>query len=223
MTYLRSRDAREDETLVKGIYDRVYESERPELFFKGNPRTVVAHNEAIGIREDSSWNVPEPELAFVLGVDGEIIGLTAGNDVSSRDIERQNPLYLPQAKIYDRSCSLGPTLLVGRRQQADLGISMAVIRDGAEVFQASTRTSRMKRSLDELRSHLLRCNSVPPFSVCLTGTGIVPPDDFTLQEEDRVEIELEKVGKLVNEVVKVRMRIPPRNPEERRNLEAYSG
>lgn len=223
VTYLRSRDAREDETLVKGIYDRVYESERPELFFKGNPRTVVAHNEAIGIREDSSWNVPEPELAFVLGVDGEIIGLTAGNDVSSRDIERQNPLYLPQAKIYDRSCSLGPTLLVGRRQQADLGISMAVIRDGAEVFQASTRTSRMKRSLDELRSHLLRCNSVPPLTVCLTGTGIVPPDDFTLQEEDRVEIELEKVGKLVNEVVKVRMRIPPRNPEERRNLEAYSG
>ncbi len=204
VTYLRSRKAREEESTTKGIYDKVYDADRPEIFFKGTSRCCVGPNESIGIRYDSRWNVPEPELAFVLGSRLEIIGLTAANDVSSRDLEAQNPLYLPQAKIYNGSCALGPSVLVTEDAGTpDLKISLRVVRGKRVAFEGETRTSRMKRSLEELRTYLLRCNDVPPLTVCLTGTGIVPPDDFALGEGDLVEIGIDRIGVLRNPVIKV--------------------
>ncbi len=202
ITYLRSREAREYETGVKGIYDLVYEAERPEIFFKTTGLRCVGPNQPIGVRGDSNWTVPEPELAFILGPDQGIIGFTAGNDVTARDIEGENPLYLPQAKIFHGCCSLGPSIVtvdeVGLEPK--LEIKCEVIRDGETIFQGSTNTSRMKRSLEELRGYLCRYNPTPLGTVCLTGTGIVPPDDFALEDGDVVRITIEKIGTLINPV-----------------------
>ena len=167
---------------------------------------ALAPGEEICIRGDSYWNVPEPELAFILGLNQEIIGFTVGNDVSSRDIEGENPLYLSQAKIYEGCCALGPSIVtvdeVGAEQK--IRIECRVFRSGSLIFEGSTETSQMKRSFEELRSYLCRYNPVPPGSVCLTGTGIVPPDDFSLEEGDIVEISIEKIGTLRNPVRRLR-------------------
>jgi 2-dehydro-3-deoxy-D-arabinonate dehydratase len=201
VTYAQSRTAREDETTVKGIYQKVYGAERPEIFFKGTGRCCVPHHGEIGIRFDSSWSIPEPELAFVLGLEKEIIGVTVGNDVSSRDIERLNPLYLPQAKSYDNSCAYGPAILLGDvNNLGNFEISLKIHRGRKVVFTGSTNTSKMKRGLNELKGYLLRCNNVPPLSICLTGTGIVPPDDFALRAKDVVEIGIDRIGVLSNVV-----------------------
>lgn len=202
VTYKKSQEARESETGIKRIYDLVYNASRPEIFFKATAHRCVGPGEEICIRGDSYWNVPEPELSFILGLNREIIGFTAGNDVSSRDIEGENPLYLPQAKIYEGCCALGPSIVtvdeVGTEPK--LRIECKIFRSGSLVFEGSTNTSQMKRSFEELRSYLCRHNPVPPGSVCLSGTGIVPPDDFSLEDRDLVEISIEKIGVLRNSV-----------------------
>jgi len=180
----------------------VYSAKRPEIFFKATAHRCVGPDDEIGIRGDSEWNVPEPELAFVLGPKREIIGFTGGNDVSSRDIEGTNPLYLPQAKIFEACCAIGPSIVtvdeVG--SEPKLNIRCRIYRSGEVMFEGETNTGNMRRSLEELRSYLCKYNPVPPGSVCLTGTGIVPPEDFTLKEGDLVEIEIEKIGILKNRV-----------------------
>ncbi|MCX8170740.1 MAG: fumarylacetoacetate hydrolase family protein [Candidatus Bathyarchaeota archaeon] len=202
VTYRRSREARERETSVKGVYDLVYEAERPEIFFKATAHRCVGFGEEIGIRGDSKRSIPEAELTFILGFNQEIIGFTAGNDVSSSDIEGENPLYLPQAKIFDRCCALGPSILTvdeaGREPK--LRVECRVFRSGKIAFEGSTSTAKMKRSIEELRYFLCRYNPVPPGSACLTGTGIVPPNDFSLRDGDIVEITIEKIGTLRNPV-----------------------
>jgi len=202
VTYKRSEEEREKETGIKGIYRMVYSAKRPEIFFKATAHRCVGPDDEIGIRGDSEWNVPEPELAFVLGPKREIIGFTGGNDVSSRDIEGANPLYLPQAKIFEACCAIGPSIVtvdeVG--SEPKLNIRCRIYRSGEVMFEGETNTGNMRRSLEELRSYLCKYNPVPPGSVCLTGTGIVPPEDFTLKEGDLVEIEIEKIGILKNRV-----------------------
>jgi 2-dehydro-3-deoxy-D-arabinonate dehydratase len=202
VTYKRSRAAREYETGVKGIYDLVYEAERPETFFKGTASRCVGPNDEIGIRGDSTWSVPEPELTFILGPEQKIVGFTAGNDVSARDIEGANPLYLPQAKIFTGCCALGPSIVtvdeVG--PEPKLTIESEIFREGESVFKGSINTSQMKRSIRELNSYLCLYNPVPVGTACLTGTGIVPPDDFSLEAGDIVEITIEKIGTLRNPV-----------------------
>jgi len=202
VTYKRSQSAREFETKTKGVYDLVYEAERPEIFFKATASRCVGPNQEICIRGDSKWTVPEAELAFILGPEEEVVGFTVGNDVSARDIEGENPLYLPQAKIYRGCCALGPTIVtvdeVGK--EPDLEVECKIYREGDLVFKGSTRTSKMKRRIEELRSYLCRFNPVPVGTVCLTGTGIVPPDDFALRDGDLVEITIEKIGTLRNPV-----------------------
>ena len=197
VTYERSRDARIEESAVEDVYSLVYAAERPELFLKDAAcRRTVGPGEPIGVRSDSSWNVPEPEIGLVLGDDGEIAGVTIGNDVSSRDIEGANPLYLPQAKVYAGACALGPAILTPPPDEP-LGIRMRVLSaTGRELFAGETSTASMKRSFEELVSFLVRDNPVPAGSVLLTGTGLVPPDDFTLQHGDVVEIAVEGVGTL---------------------------
>jgi 2-dehydro-3-deoxy-D-arabinonate dehydratase len=203
VTYERSRDARVEESAVQDVYSLVYDAERPELFLKDAAgRRTVAPGEAIGVRSDAVWNVPEPELALVLGERGEPVAVTIGNDVSSRDIEGANPLYLPQAKVYAGACSLGPALLVPEDWSAPFEIELRVLApDGAVVFAGATSTARMRRSFEELVSFLLRDNPVPPRSVLLTGTGLVPPDEFTLDPGQRVEIRVPGIGTLANPVV----------------------
>lgn len=200
VTYRRSREAREFETGTKGVYDLVYDAERPEIFFKATADRCVGPNGVICVRGDSDWTVPEAELAFILGPDQSVVGFTAGNDVSARDIEGGNPLYLPQAKIYRGCCSLGPSIVtvdeVGKEPK--LKVECEIFRDGESLFKGSINTSQMKRSIEELRSYLCRYNPLPTCTVCLTGTGIVPPDDFSLREGDVVEITIEKIGKLGN-------------------------
>ncbi|MBS7639210.1 MAG: fumarylacetoacetate hydrolase family protein [Candidatus Bathyarchaeia archaeon] len=202
VTYRRSREARERETGVKGLYDLVYDAIRPEIFFKATAHRCVGPGEEIGIRGDSKRSIPEAELAFILGFNQEILGFTAGNDVSSSDIEGENPLYLPQAKIFDRCCALGPSILTVDEagKEPKLRIECRVFRSGNTVFEGSTSTSEMRRSIEELRSYLCRYNPVPPGSVCLTGTGIIPPEDFSLRDGDIVEITIEKIGTLRNPV-----------------------
>ncbi|MFQ6126006.1 MAG: fumarylacetoacetate hydrolase family protein [Candidatus Heimdallarchaeota archaeon] len=202
VTYKRSRAAREFETGVKGIYDLVYDSERPEIFFKGTASRCVGPNENIGLRGDSHWSVPEPELAFILGPKQKLVGFTGGNDVSARDIEGENPLYLPQAKIFAGCCALGPSIVTVEEvgTEPKLEIECEIFRLEKRVFKGSTNTAMMKRSIKELKSYLCRYNPIPAGSVCLTGTGIVPPDDFSLEEGDMVEISIEKIGKLRNRV-----------------------
>jgi len=200
VTYAWSREARVREASSKDIYIRVYDSDRPELFFKGLAEKAVGPNDFIGLRGDSGWNVPEPELALVLNPTMEIVGFTAGNDVSSRDIEGENPLYLPQAKVYDHSCALGPVITVADQtiDAQDLAIQLSIERDNRIVFQGDTRTSKMHRKLRELAEFLGRYNSFPYGAVLLTGTCIVPGDDFTLLDGDIVEIEIESIGVLRN-------------------------
>jgi 2-dehydro-3-deoxy-D-arabinonate dehydratase len=208
VTYYRSRAARmaESESVGGGdFYDRVYSAERPELFFKATLHRVVGPNAAVRIRRDSKWNVPEPELALLISPGAKILGYTIGNDMSSRDLEGANPLYLPQAKTYDACCALGPAILVSREQPApSTGIHLNIIRGGEVVFNGSTRLSEMKRSLEDLVVFLFRECSFPNGCFLLTGTGIVPPDSFTLAVGDRIEISIDGIGMLVNIVEQAR-------------------
>jgi 2-dehydro-3-deoxy-D-arabinonate dehydratase len=206
VTYLRSKTARMEESNFSATaYDRVYEAERPELFFKALGEKVVAPEEPVGIRRDARWSVPEPELALVLNSRGKIVGCTIGNDMSSRDIEGENLLYLPQAKIYERSCALGPWLLVGatEAQARTWQIRLKILRGGRPVFSGQTQVGQLKRSFVELAEYLFRSQKFPHGAVLLTGTGIVPPDDFTLQSGDQTEIEFDGIGQLRNSVIVV--------------------
>ncbi|MBI1178524.1 fumarylacetoacetate hydrolase [bacterium] len=204
VTYLRSKTARMEESDFSArAYDKVYEADRPELFFKSLPEKVVASGEAVGIREDAKWNVPEPELALIINSKGRIVGYTVGNDMSSRDIEGENLLYLPQAKVYDRSCSLGPWINVGatEAEARTWMIKLAIERGGQSVFSGETSVIQMKRKLSELADWLYRSQTFPNGAVLLTGTGLVPGDDFTLQANDKIRIEISGIGVLENHVV----------------------
>jgi 2-dehydro-3-deoxy-D-arabinonate dehydratase len=204
VTYERSRDARVAESDdAKDLYMQVYDAARPELFLKdAGCRRTVGPGEPVGVRSDSAWTVPEPEIAIVLGEGGRPAGLTIGNDVSSRDIEGENPLYIPQAKIFAGACALGPAVLVPNDWEAPLELRLRISdRDGAELFAGETSTARMRRTFPELVEWLLRANPVPPGSVLLTGTGLVPPDDFTLEPGHVVEIHVPGIGTLTNPVV----------------------
>lgn len=197
VTYLRSRDAREAESETGDIYTRVYTAERPELFLKALGWRVIGHGGAVRVRPDSPWNVPEPELTLVINRHEEIVGYTAGNDVSSRSIEGANPLYLPQAKVYAGSCALGPGIqLAEPGAMTDLPIRLEIEREETGIFDEALSTSQMKRDLKTLVSYLYRELAFPYGVYLMTGTGIVPPDDFTLQAGDRVRI---RVGDLVLE------------------------
>ena len=203
VTYLRSKTARMEESDFSATaYDRVYAAERPEIFFKSLAQKVVATDEPVGIRRDAKWNVPEPELALVFNSKGKIVGHTIGNDMSSRDIEGENLLYLPQAKTYHRSCALGPWIRLGHTEAAarDWIIRIAIQRAGQVVFSGETSVGQIKRSFAELTGFLFRCQVFPHGAVLLTGTGLVPPDGFTLQEQDVVEIEITGLGVLRNPV-----------------------
>jgi 2-dehydro-3-deoxy-D-arabinonate dehydratase len=202
VTYERSRDARIEESAVQDVYSLVYDAERPELFLKDAAcLRTVGPGEPIGVRSDSAWNVPEPEIGLVLGERGEIAGVTIGNDVSSREIEGANPLYLPQAKVFAGACSLGPAVLTPAPEDP-LELRLRVLgADGSELFAGETSTASMKRSFAELVAFLVRDNPVPAGSVLLTGTGLVPPDDFTLEPGHLVEIEVPAIGILSNPVV----------------------
>jgi len=206
VTYLRSKTARMEESDFSATaYDRVYEAERPEIFFKSLAEKVVGQNEPVGIRADAHWNVPEPELALVFNSRGRIVGHTIGNDMSSRDIEGENLLYLPQAKTYHRSCALGPWISLGATEAAarEWKIRIAINRNGAAAFSGETSVAQLKRGFEELGGFLFRSQVFPHGVVLLTGTGLVPPDGFTLQEKDVVEIEISGVGQLCNPVVVV--------------------
>ncbi|MCA9100214.1 MAG: fumarylacetoacetate hydrolase family protein, partial [Planctomycetales bacterium] len=204
VTYERSKKARMEESdAAADCYDRVYVAERPELFFKATPHRVSGPGQPIRIRHDSKWNVPEPELGLVLNSRLDLVGFTIGNDMSSRDIEGQNPLYLPQAKLYDECCGLGPciTLASGMPDPRDIVIQLDVVRCGNVVYRDSTNVGSMVRSYADLIGWLGRDNSFPNGVVLLTGTGIIPPDDFTLQARDIVEIGITGIGTLANPVV----------------------
>ena len=204
VTYYRSRTARMEEAEAAGggtFYDRVYEAARPELFMKATPHRVVGPGAAVHIRSDSKWNVPEPELALVVTPSGKLIGYTIGNDMSSRDIEGENPLYLPQAKVYTRACALGPCILVTADPLSpQTEISIQILRGGTVVFSGETPLSQMKRSPLSLIEYLFRENSFPAGAILLTGTGIVPPDSFTLAPADEVRITIDGIGTLANSV-----------------------
>lgn len=203
VTYRRSQAARMEESASAGsCYDHVYRAPRPELFFKATPHRVVGPNQAVRIRRDSQWNVPEPELALVLNSHLQLVGFTIGNDMSSRDIEGENPLYLPQAKIYDACCSLGPciTLPVSMPPEEEIDIEMRIQRGEDVVFEGKTSAGQMARSFDNLISWLGRESSFPKGVFLLTGTGIVPGSDFSLQPRDVVEISIAGIGTLINPV-----------------------
>jgi 2-dehydro-3-deoxy-D-arabinonate dehydratase len=204
VTYYRSRSARMEESKDAGggsFYDRVYGAERPELFFKSPARDVVGHSGAVRIRRDASWSVPEPELTLLVNNRGRIIGYTAGNDMSSRDIEGENPLYLPQAKVYEGSCALGPCVLVtSDLLPTSTGIHIEIHRDGHEEFNGSTTLAELKREPAVLAAYLFRENKFPAGCFLMTGTGIVPPDSFTLRSGDEVHITIDAIGTLMNRV-----------------------
>jgi 2-dehydro-3-deoxy-D-arabinonate dehydratase len=194
VTYSRSRDAREAETDIKNVYDRVYEAKRPELFFKAIGWRVRGTHSGIRIRRDSHWNVPEPELTLLINSVGEILGYCAGNDVSSRNIEGENPLYLPQAKVYDGSCSLGPGICMTEAERMrNLPIRLAIERDGKVIFKGDTSTSQIKRSFEELASYLTMEMTFPFGVFLLTGTGIIPDQAFSLLAGDKVIITIDKL------------------------------
>ena len=205
VTYRRSRDARMEESTQKDVYDLVYDAARPELFFKATPRRVAGPDDAVTIRSDSTWDVPEPELALVINRHGEIVGYTVGNDMSSRSIEGENPLYLPQAKIYAGSAALGPVIALASEIEDPLRLQITLVieRNGTEAFRGETGTDQIHRSLDELVRYLRRGNTFPDGVVLMTGTGIVPPDDFTLTEGDVVHITIEGIGTLTNPVTRL--------------------
>ena len=206
VTYLRSKAARMEESDFSATaYDRVYAAERPELFFKSLPEKVVAQGEPVGIRRDATWSVPEPEFALVINSSGRIVGYTIGNDMSSRDIEGENLLYLPQAKIYDRSCALGPCITLGVPEAAarEWAIRLHIHRQNQTVFSGETSVGQIKRSFTNLAGFLFRCQQLPHGAILLTGTGVVPPETFSLQAEDIVEIEITGIGRLRNPVIVV--------------------
>jgi 2-dehydro-3-deoxy-D-arabinonate dehydratase len=203
VTYERSRDARMEESAEASVYDRVYDAERPELFFKSAGWRVRGPGDAIGIRADSAWDVPEPELAVVVAADLTIAGYTIGNDVSSRTIEGENPLYLPQAKVYDGSCALGPALVPATEVAPPFALRLIISRDGATVFDDATTTARIRRPLTELVEFVGRALAFPSGAILLTGTGVVPGPSFTLRGGDSVRIEGGPLGVLENTVTVV--------------------
>jgi 2-dehydro-3-deoxy-D-arabinonate dehydratase len=201
VTYLRSRDARIDESKDAGggtFYDRVYDAERPEIFFKATPHRVVGHGGKVRLRSDSRWNVPEPECALAINRFGKIFGYTIGNDMSSRDIEGENPLYLPQAKVYSACCGLGPGLVVREPLPRETSIEIEIRRDDQTAFSGRSGLHQMKRKFEELAAFLFRDNDFPHGAFLLTGTGIVPPNEFTLQPGDEIRITIAGLGTLTN-------------------------
>lgn len=207
VTYERSREARNYEATGGKLdsttfYDKVYDAERPELFFKATGMRTVGPGGEVWLRSDSNWQIPEPELGLVINAQGKIVGYTAGNDMSCRDIEGENPLYLPQAKVWKRSCAFGPAVRLAETVEDpyNLNITCRIIRDGLQVFEGSANTGQLKRRFKELVSYLMRDNEIDSGTVLLTGTCIVPPNEFTLRHADRIEIEIESIGTLVNSV-----------------------
>jgi 2-dehydro-3-deoxy-D-arabinonate dehydratase len=203
VTYLRSRDARMDESKDSGggtFYDRVYDADRPEIFFKATPHRVRGSGAALTLRRDAKWNVPEPELALAINSAGTIFGYTIGNDLSSRDIEGENPLYLPQAKVWGVCCGLGPALVVREPLARETAIEIQILRRGEVVFTGGTGLDQMKRTLPELAEFLYRDNVFPHGAYLLTGTGTVPPNDFTLEHGDEMRITIAGLGTLVNSI-----------------------
>jgi 2-dehydro-3-deoxy-D-arabinonate dehydratase len=204
VTYLRSREARMEESKDSGgatFYDKVYDAERPELFFKSHAHRVAAHGEQVYIRKDSSWNVPEPELTLFINSASRIEGYTIGNDMSSRSIEGENPLYLPQAKVYERSAALGPGLYIPEQSiPSSTLIRMSITRDGKAVYQGEVAISQIKRSLTDLAAWLYRETDFNHGCFLMTGTCLVPPNDFTLKEKDVVDIRIDGIGLLTNQV-----------------------
>jgi len=192
VTYLSSRMAREAESQSSDVYERVYHAARPELFFKSNGWRAVGHGQPIRVRQDSRWDVPEPELTLAINARGEIIGFTVGNDVSSRSIEGENPLYLPQAKVYNGCCAVGPAIrLQPVDTLRDLAITLTIEREGQTAFSGETRTSQIKRTLEELVEYLYRELAFPHGALLMTGTGVVPGEDFTLRSGDLVRIDID--------------------------------
>ena len=204
VTYKNSEMERRRESDTPDIYSKVYNADRPEVFFKSTSERCMGPFDNVGIRADSSWDAPEPELAFVI-YKGEIVGYTIGNDMSSRSIEGENPLYLPQAKMFDNSCSIGPCFVTAETisNPQNLDVNCVIVRNGEEVFSGSTSTSEMARTCNEICEWLLKSNFVPDMTTVLTGTSIVPPPDFTLQEGDRVIISIQNIGVLENDVIEV--------------------
>ena len=205
VTYLRSRDARMEESQEKTVYDRVYDAARPEIFFKAMASRVANPGEPVAVRSDSTWDVPEPELALVLTSGGEIAGYTIGNDVSSRSIEGENPLYLPQAKVYNRCAGLGPVIVLAweHDRPRDAAFRLVIERDGVVAFDGSTSTNQIHRTFPDLIGHLFLDNDFPRGAILMTGTGIVPPNEFTLEGGDTVSISIEGIGTLTNPVVRL--------------------
>ncbi|MDX1328532.1 MAG: fumarylacetoacetate hydrolase family protein [Arenibacter sp.] len=202
VTYFSSREARMEESKDAGggdFYDRVYHAERPELFFKSAPYRAVGHGDQVRIRKDSKWNVPEPELTLVITPNARIVGYTIGNDMSSRDIEGENPLYLPQAKSYDGAAAVGPCILLTESPiGSETTIEIQIVRNNEEVFKGETKLGQMKRKPEDLVHYLFREMSFPHGCLLMTGTGIVPPDSFSLQQEDFIHISIEGIGVLSN-------------------------
>lgn len=203
VTYLRSSEARQQESKGAAVfYDKVYSAPRPELFFKATPRRVIGNGGEVAIRQDSKWSVPEPEVTLVVSPSGRIVGHTIGNDMSSRDIEGENPLYLPQAKVYSRSCALGPWIRLGLPEPSAV-ISVRIDGPKGEIlFEGKTTWGRMRRPPEELVGWLFRENDFPQGAFLMTGTGVVPPDDFSLQGGETVSISIDSVGVLNNLVIR---------------------
>jgi len=204
VTYLRSKVGRQEESKLSGgadFYAKVYDAERPEVFFKSTPHRIVGHGAKVNIRRDSTWDVPEPELTLVVTYSGKIIGYTIGNDMSSRSIEGENPLYLPQAKTYDACAAVGPCIyLTEQSLPADTMIKLVINRNKEQVFEGSVAINQMKRTVEELVSYVYRECSFPVGCLIMTGTGIVPGNEFTLQQGDEIKISIEGIGELVNTV-----------------------
>jgi 2-dehydro-3-deoxy-D-arabinonate dehydratase len=212
VTYQRSQAARMEESeAAKDCYWRVYESPRPEIFFKATPRRCTGHRGVVRIRQDATWNVPEPELALVISNSMKIVGYTIGNDMSSRDIEGENPLYLPQAKMYDQCCALGPwiTLASDMPERSSIAIRLAILRNGNHVFGGETSVAQMARQFEDLVGWLGRDNTLQHGAFLLTGTGVVPNNDFTLLPGDRIQIEVSGIGTLSSTVVQGTQGAPP--------------
>jgi 2-dehydro-3-deoxy-D-arabinonate dehydratase len=204
VTYIRSKEGRQEESKAAGggdFYARVYEAERPEVFFKATPHRIVGYGEKVNIRKDSTWDVPEPELTLVVTSSGKIVGYTIGNDMSSRSIEGENPLYLPQAKTYDACAAIGPCVFVTEEPlPANTMISLEIMRSGSQVFKGSVGINQMRRTPQELVSFVFRECTFPHGCLVMTGTGIVPGQDFTLKSGDEIRITIDNIGMLVNTV-----------------------
>jgi 2-dehydro-3-deoxy-D-arabinonate dehydratase len=205
VTYRRSRDARMEESSQKDVYDRIYEADRPELFLKATPNRVSGPGEPVAVRADSTWDVPEPELALVLNQNGDTVGYTVGNDVSSRSIEGDNPLYLPQAKVYSHCAGLGPVIVLAWElpNLSGLAIRLTILRNGKNHFEGQTSTDDIHRTFEDLVAYLFRHNEFPSGVVLMTGTGIIPPSEFTLEGGDEVEITIDQIGTLRNPVIRL--------------------